>query len=230
MKYLVGANFKMNKTMKELQEYIDFFIEKYSCFLGVDVFIAPVTVALCEVSEIINESCINLGAQNMHYDHFGAYTGEVSPDMLQEINCKYVIIGHSERRELFNETNEIINKKVIAAIEHSIKPILCIGETLKQKELGLSKEILKIQLIEGLDGVEDWNKVDIAYEPVWAIGTGLSATPKYIGEIHSFIRSVIGDNESRIIYGGSVKEENAEKIIKVPNVNGFLIGSASLDP
>lgn len=230
MKYLIWANFKMNKTTKELKEYLDFFIEKYSCFLNVDLVIAPVTVSLSWVSEIINNSCLNLGAQNMHFDHFWAYTWEVSPDMLQELGCKYVLVWHSERRELFHETNEMINKKVLAAIEHNIRPILCIWETLRQKELGISKEVLKIQILEWLAWVDDWCQVDIAYEPVWAIWTWLSATPEYVWEIHEFIRQVVGNCDSRIIYGWSVKEENAEELIQTKDVNGFLIWSASLDP
>ncbi|MDD3646267.1 MAG: triose-phosphate isomerase [Candidatus Gracilibacteria bacterium] len=230
MKYLIGANFKMNKSTKELKEYLEVFKSKYACFLHIDLMIAPVTSGLGIASELLEGSCINLGSQNMYFEESGAYTGEISPSMLNELNCTYVIIGHSERRQYFNETNEFINKKVKAAISHRIRPILCIGESLEQKNKGLTKEVLKIQLIEGLWGVEDVSKVDIAYEPVWAIGTGETATPEYIEEIHDYIRELVGNDESRIIYGGSVKPDNSKQLISIKNVNGFLVGSASLDP
>lgn len=230
MKYLIWANFKMNKTSKELNEYLDVFIQKYSCFVNVDVALAPVTSSLSWVSEIIWKSCLNLCAQNMHFDHFWAYTWEVSPDMLVDLWCKYVIVWHSERRQMFGETNEIVNKKVLSAIENNIRPILCIWETLEEKELGISKEVLKIQILKWLQNVVDYSKVDIAYEPVWAIWTGKTATREYIEEIHTFIRWIIWDVESRIIYWWSVKSDNSKELIKIPNVNWFLVGSASLDP
>ena len=156
MKYLIWANFKMNKTSKELNEYLDVFIQKYSCFVNVDVALAPVTSSLSWVSEIIWKSCLNLCAQNMHFDHFWAYTWEVSPDMLVDLWCKYVIVWHSERRQMFGETNEIVNKKVISAIENNIRPILCIWETLEEKELWISKEVLKIQILKWLQNVVDY--------------------------------------------------------------------------
>lgn len=230
MKYLIWANFKMNKNSKELKEYLDVFIWKYSCFLNVDLVLAPVTSSLSWVSEKICESCLNLWAQNMHFDHHWAYTWEVSPNMLSELWCKYVILWHSERRSLFWENDEVINKKVISAIENNIRPILCIWETEEEKELWISKEILKIQILKWLKWVSDFSKIDIAYEPVWAIWTGKSATPEYIEEIHSFIRSIIWDIDSRIIYWWSVKVENSSELIKIPNVNWFLVWSASLDP
>ena len=230
MKYLIWANFKMNKTKKELDDYLDVFLNKYACFLDVDLVLAPVTSSLSWVSEVIWKSCLNLWAQNMHFDHFWAYTWEVSPDMLKELWCKYVIIWHSERRQMFGETNETVNKKILSAIENWIRPILCIWETLKQKELWLSKEVLKIQILEWLESIKDYSLVDIAYEPVWAIWTGKSATNEYINEIHDYIREIIWNVDCRIIYGGSVKAENAWELISIPNVNWFLVGSASLDP
>lgn len=230
MKYLIGANFKMNKATSELKDYLNIFKEKYSCFLNIDLMIAPVSVWLWVASEILENSCINLWAQNMYFEKSWAYTWEISPNMLDDLNCKYVILGHSERREYFNETDKLINKKVISALEHNIRPILCIGENLEQKDKQLTKEILKIQLIEGLWGIEDKAKVDIAYEPVWAIWTGKVATSEYISDIHSFIREIIWNDESRIIYGWSVKAENSEELIKIDNVDWFLIWSASLEP
>lgn len=229
MKYLIGANFKMNKTTTDLKEYLSLFTGKYACFTNMDLMIAPVTAWLGIASEMLHGSCVNLWAQNMFFEESWAYTGEVSPAMLSDLGCTYVILGHSERRQYFWETNDSINKKVKKAIEHGIRPILCIGENLHHKELGLTKEILKIQLIEGLDGV-DSAKVDIAYEPVWAIWTGESATPEDVEQIHTFLRDLVGNDDSRIIYGGSVNETNAYELIQRNNVNGFLIGSASLDP
>ncbi|USN58593.1 MAG: triose-phosphate isomerase [Candidatus Peribacteria bacterium] len=259
MKYLIGANFKMNKTTSELKEYLKVFKEKYACFINIDLMIAPVSAGLGVASENLEGSCINLGAQNMYFEESGAYTGEISPTMLRDLNCQYVILGHSERRQFFHESDELINKKVSAALTHGIRPILCIGENLEQKNKGLTKEVLKIQLVEGLWGIEDTSLVDIAYEPVWAIGTGEVATPEYVAEIHQYIREILnphpnpllrsnfedsrastpvsvipsqgeGTSKSRIIYGGSVKPENAPELIKIENVDGFLIGGAALKP
>lgn len=230
MNLLIGANFKMNKTTAELREYLGTFVSGYACFRTVDLMIAPVTAGLALASELVRDSCVHLGAQNMYYEDSGAYTGETSPLMLQELACGYVILGHSERRSIFGETDELVNRKVKAALARDIRPILCIGENLGEKESGLTKEVLKIQLVKGLTGIEDTAKVDIAYEPVWAIGTGKSATPEYVEEIHTFIRGILGQSESRIIYGGSVTETNAHELIGKREVNGFLIGSAALDP
>ena len=220
----------MNKTTSELKDYLQVFKEKYACFINMDLMIAPVSAGLWIASEQLWDSCINLWAQNMYFEESGAYTWEISPNMLDDLSCKYVILGHSERREYFWETNELVNKKVLSAIEHDIRPILCIWETFDQKNKWITKEILKIQLLEWLYNVQDYSQVDIAYEPVWAIGTWETATPEYVSEIHDFIRSIIWENDSRIIYGWSVKSANAKELIGINNVNWFLIGSASLDP
>lgn len=229
MNILIWANFKMNKTTKELKEYLNLFKETYSCFVNIDLMIAPVTAWLGIASEILEGSCVNLWAQNMFFEESWAYTWEISPMMLEDLKCSYVILWHSERRQFFEETNESVNKKVKKAIEHNIRPIICIWENLKQKELWLTKEVLKIQLLEWLEWV-DISKVDIAYEPVWAIWTGMSATPEDVEEIHNFLRNLINNKQSRIIYGWSVNDTNANELIKRNNVNWFLIGSASLDP
>jgi len=229
MKYLVWANFKMYKNQKELQEYFNQFIDTYSCFTTIDLMIAPMSVCLWTASEMVKNTCVHLWAQNMHYEDMGAYTGEISPLVLKELHAEYVILGHSERRQYFGETNDMINKKIKAALQHGIRPILCIGEHLHEKELWLSKEVLKIQLLESLQGIDDIGLVDIAYEPVRAIWTGKSATPEEVQDIHSYIRSLIATDESRIIYGGSVNTTNAVSLIAQPAVNGFLVGSASLD-
>lgn len=230
MKYLIWANFKMNKSTKELREYLEVFKAQYACFLQIDLMIAPVTSGLWIASELLEWSCINLGSQNMYFEESWAYTWEVSPSMLKELNCSYVILWHSERRQYFHETNELINKKVKAAISYWIRPILCIWESLEQKNKWLTKEVLKIQLIEWLWWIEDYSWVDIAYEPVWAIGTWETATPEYIEEIHDYIRELIWNDESRIIYGWSVKPDNSKQLISINNVNWFLVWSASLDP
>lgn len=227
---LIWANFKMNKTTSELKDYLQVFKEKYGCFINMDLMIAPVLVGLAVASEQLKDSCIDLWAQNMFYEDLWAYTWEISPNMLIDLSCKYVILGHSERRSYFWESNELVNKKVLSAIWHGIRPILCIWETIDQKNKGIAKEVLKIQLLEWLYNVWDISQVDIAYEPVRAIGTGETAAPEYIEEIHNFIRSIIWENNSRIIYGWSVKAENAKSLINIKNVNGFLIGSASLNP
>lgn len=220
----------MNKSMKELSEYIQIFTDQYSCFTNTDVFIAPVTAGLGIASELIKDSCVDLGAQNMHFEDSWAYTGEVSPKMLEELGCTYVLIWHSERRAYFHETNDTINKKIKAAIANGIRPVLCVGEDLKTKNLWLTKEAIKIQLIEWLEGIENLEMIDIAYEPVWAIGTGQSATPEYAADVHDFIRTFFQNDKTRIIYGGSVNETNAREYMSKPNINGLLVGWASLDP
>lgn len=228
MKKLIWANFKMNKTTWELKKYLSNFKDEYACFIWVDVFIAPVSVWLSKAREILEWSCINLWAQNVYYEETWAYTWEISPIMLEDINCKYVIIWHSERRQHFWETNEIINKKIKTSLKHSIRPVLCIWENLKQKELWLTKEILKIQILEWLEwiNIED---IDIAYEPIWAIWTWLSAWNDYIEEIHSYLKTIVNNNKTRIIYGWSVNTKNAKEIWNIPNVDWFLIWSASLE-
>ena len=229
MKYLVWANFKMYKNQDELKTYFDTFISKYDCFTNTDIMIAPMTVCLSTASELTKNSCIHLGAQNMHHEDQWAYTGETSPLVLKELGSEYVIIGHSERRKYFGETDEIINKKIISALHHGLRPILCIGENDQEKSLGISKDVLKIQLRKALETIDQIEKIDIAYEPLRAIGTGKTPTPEEIQDIHTYIRSIIGNESSRIIYGGSVNDSNAETIIKQSAVNGFLIGGASLD-
>lgn len=220
----------MYKNQKDLKEYFDQFVNNYACFVNIDLMIAPMTVCLGTASEMTKDSCVHLGAQNMHYEEQWAFTGETSPLVLKDLGAEYVIIGHSERRQYFGETNELINQKLKSALAHGIRPILCIGENLEQKDLGISKETLKIQLREALQWIDAFDQIDVAYEPVRAIGTGKSATPEEVQDIHEYIRSIIGNEKSRIIYWGSVNDANAESLISQPAVNGFLIGSASLDP
>ncbi|WP_457625011.1 triose-phosphate isomerase [Persephonella sp.] len=243
MSYLVAANWKMNKTVGDTLEYLDLFLPSVKDLTKVEIMIAPPFTALSSASIRLDaarkegEYNIKLGAQNMHFEEKGAFTGEISPLMLTELEVDYVIIGHSERRHIFGEKDDLINKKVISAVEHGIRPILCVGETIEEREQGKTLSVVERQIRNGLAGVErDMVYIDIAYEPVWAIGTGVNATPQQAQEVHRFIRSLINeiskgnDNKTRILYGGSVNEKNARDLIKEPNIEGFLVGTASLDP
>ena len=242
MTKLIAANWKMNKTADEAVSFIREFQELVKGEENVEMAICPPFTILKAVSEQLKESNIKLGAQNMHFEDSGAYTGEISPLMLKEIACKFVIVGHSERREIFKEDDFLINKKVIAALNHSLSPILCIGENLEQRKNGKTNEVLKHQLKNCL---KDINKsrimqVNIAYEPIWAISKGnpnhKAATNEDAEEGHKFVRDVIanmfGENTAkniRIIYGGSMKPENAKELLAMPNINGGLVGNASLN-
>jgi len=243
MGYLVAANWKMNKNVGDTLEYLDLFLPSVKDLTKIEIMIAPSFTALSSASIKLDsarkegEYNVKLGAQNMHYMEKGAFTGEVSPLMLIELNVDYVILGHSERRHIFGEKDDLINKKVVSAVEHGIRPILCVGETIEEREQGKTLSVVERQIRNGLAGVEkDMIYIDIAYEPVWAIGTGVNATPQQAQEVHRFIRSLINeiskgnDHKTRILYGGSVNEKNARDLIKEPNIDGFLVGTASLDP
>ena len=237
MRYLVAANWKMNKTVADTLEYLEVFLPSVEDLTTIDIMIAPSFTALASASLKLEHSHVKLGAQNMYYMDKGAFTGEISPIMLTELDVDYVIIGHSERRHIFGEKDDLINKKMISAVEHGIRPILCVGETLEERELGKTLNVVERQIKTGLAGIEkDMIYIDIAYEPVWAIGTGVNATPEQAQEVHRFIRSLINDlskgndEKTRILYGGSVNEKNARDLIKEPNIDGFLVGTASLDP
>ncbi|MBI2107841.1 triose-phosphate isomerase [Candidatus Woesearchaeota archaeon] len=210
---------------------------KLKDFSKVDIAVCPPFTALCEVSRELNGSNIEVGAQNIYFEDKGAFTGEISPLMLKGI-CKYVIVGHSERRHILNESDELINKKLIAALEHGFTPIFCIGEKLDEREKGMETNVIQNQLKNGLKGISKYKiiKLIIAYEPVWAIGTGKNATPEQAQEMHAFIRSqmkkLCGKEEGdkiRILYGGSVKADNIKSIIMKSDVDGALVGGASLD-
>lgn len=204
---------------------------------GCDIVVCPPFTTLAAVSKILEDSPIDLGAQNLYPANEGAFTGEISPLMLKEVGCRYVILGHSERRQYFQETDDFINEKVKTALRFSIIPIVCIGETLDQRESKQFFEVVKSQFDQSLADLtkEDMLKTVIAYEPVWAIGTGKNATPEQAEQMHSYIRRLIhekfGDevsNRVSIIYGGSVKPDNIGTLIKKPNVDGALVGGASL--
>lgn len=236
-KLMIAGNWKMNKDIQESVDFAGSLKEELSGVMDKDILICPNFTALSKVSEILKASNIALGAQNMFFQDSGAYTGEISALMLKGI-CKYVIIGHSERRQTFLETDDDINKKIIKAIEHDLKPILCIGETLEQREDKETFDIIESQLKKGLKDIteDDIEDIIIAYEPVWAIGTGKTATPEQAEEVHLYIREKLEemyDNDTaekiRILYGGSVKPDNAKDLLEKENIDGALVGGASLD-
>jgi triosephosphate isomerase len=238
-KTIIAGNWKMYKTINEAIELSNglkralFGVD----FAAFDVVLCPAFCALSEVAEVLNETGIQLGAQDCYWVSEGAFTGEVSPKMLKDAGCAYVIIGHSERRQFFNETNETVNKKINAALESGLLPIVCVGESLAEREKNLTFKVLEDHLRGGLNGLsaEDLTKIVIAYEPVWAIGTGKTATPDQAQEAHSYIRGMIKKMFSaetaadiRIQYGGSVKPENITELMLKPDIDGALVGGASL--
>lgn len=236
-KPIIAGNWKMNKTVSESKELIN---EIKNIDLSKDVepvVIVPFTSAYV-AKELLKDTDIKVGVQNMYFEESGAFTGEISPLMLTDLEIDYVIIGHSERREIFKESDELLNKKVKSALEHNLKPILCCGETLAEREENRQEEKVKSQLEKNLDGVsiEDIEKIVIAYEPIWAIGTGKTASSDDAEEMCKFIRNLIKDmyseeasNKVRIQYGGSVKPNNIKEIMSKENIDGALIGGASLE-
>ena len=239
MKTLIAANWKMNKDVKEAVSFVRDFKNLIKNIKNVEIVICPPFTLLNEIYKLIKVTNIDLGAQNMHFEERGAYTGEISPLMLKDAGCEYVILGHSERRQYFKETDDLINKKVKSALKNKLNPILCIGETLEQRESNETMKIIESQLKNCLNNVneDEMKSVVVAYEPVWAIGTGKNATPDQAEEVHKFIRSLLlkiynkkmSDN-IRVIYGGSVKPENIKDLMAMKNINGALVGGASLEP
>ena len=234
-KPIIAGNWKMHKTIADALEFVNDVKDRVKSNEVEAVICAPFTL-LKDLKEATKGTDIKIGAQNMHFEEKGAFTGEISPLMLKELDMDYVIIGHSERRQYFNETNETVNKKVLKALEVKIDPILCVGETLEEREAGNTKNVCKIQVEKGLENVskEDLGKVVIAYEPIWAIGTGKTATSEDANDGIAYIRQVVanlyGDlaNEVRIQYGGSVKPSNVAEIMNQSDIDGALVGGASL--
>jgi triosephosphate isomerase len=231
---LIAGNWKMNTTVDEATALVGKMIEALDKIENVEKVFCPPFVSLAAVAEIVKDSSIKLGAQNMHFEDKGAYTGEVSPLMLAGL-CKFVIIGHSERRQYFNETDEIINKKLKAALRYEIKPILCIGEKLEENEAGMTEEVVSHQLESALTDVFNPSGTVIAYEPVWAIGSGRSANSEQANKTINLIRQRVADlydkavaQNIRILYGGSVTDENIAEFIKQTEIDGALVGGASL--
>ena len=236
-KPIIAGNWKMHKTIAEAVEFVNEIKGKLNDEAVDAVICAPFTL-LKDLKEATAGTNVKIGAQNMHFEENGAFTGEISPLMLKELNIDYVVIGHSERREYFNETDETCNKKVLKALEVGIDPILCCGETLEERETDKTKDVVKEQIVAGLKDVkaEDLKKVVIAYEPIWAIGTGKTATAEQANDVIAYIREVIASiygelaNEVRIQYGGSVKPGNVVEIMGQSDIDGALVGGASLQP
>jgi len=241
-KLIFAANWKMNKGPQETEDFVKNFVATIkSEDLACDMVIAPPFVSLPKLADLLHEGNpgITISAQNCSQFDAGAYTGEVSTLMLRELHVHHVILGHSERRSIYGETDQVINAKMKKAREANLKPIFCIGETLEERESGKLEDVLRTQVTEGLKDLSDKDLSDtvIAYEPVWAIGTGVTATTEQAQEAHAFVRSLVADlygddaaSRIRIQYGGSVKPGNSAELMACPDIDGALIGGASLDP
>ena len=236
-KKLIAGNWKMNNSNKEALELVNNLKGLVKDVKDRDIMIAPTFTCLSDVHNAIKGTNIKLGAQNLYFEEKGAFTGQISADMLLAVGCEYVIIGHSECRDIFGEKDELINKKVKRALDKNLIPVLCVGEHLEEREKGITSDIVSTQTKEAFKGLSDAEakKVVIAYEPVWAIGTGKTATPQDADDVHKTIRETLKSlyNESVaegmiILYGGSVNEKNANDLLNMPNIDGALVGGASL--
>jgi triosephosphate isomerase len=234
---LIAGNWKMFKTPGEAAETAKQLVRHAGAVTDIDMMIAPTFIALAAVFAAIKNSPVALGAQNLYWENEGAYTGEISAPMLKSAGCQYCIIGHSERRQYFGETDETVNKKIKAAIKAGLQPVFCVGETEKEREAGQTLSILDKQIKKGLEGLvsAQLDSLIIAYEPIWAIGTGKTATDDQAQEVHRFIRSLVKDNfgralsdSIRILYGGSVKPDNIASLMAMSDIDGALVGGASL--
>ncbi len=235
MKAFIAANWKMNKTVGETGEFLSVFTPLVKGVDGVDIVIAPPFTSLCFMRDAMRGSTLKLSAQDVFWEEKGAFTGEISPAMLVDAGCEFVIIGHSERRQYFAEDDVIVNRKIKAALKSGLKVIFCVGESLEEREGGKTFDVIKRQVEAGLAEVGAGGLV-VAYEPIWAIGTGKTASAEQAQEVHAFIRKVLmnlygkGAEEIRIIYGGSVTPENIAALMACRDVNGALVGGASLKP
>lgn len=235
---LIAGNWKMFKTVPEARTLVKGLIEKLGGAKGVEVAVCPPFTALAPMAELLEGASIHLGAQDLYWEEEGAFTGEISPLMLKDLGCEYVIIGHSERRQYFGETDEQVNKKVKAALRHGLKPIICVGETLKERDAGETEKLVRSQVQQALIGVEEGRipEIVIAYEPIWAIGTGRSSTGEDANRVIKLIRDTIAAlfsrqkaDQVRIQYGGSVKPGNIKEFMTQPEIDGALVGGASLE-
>jgi triosephosphate isomerase (TIM) len=235
---IIAGNWKMNKTVAEGLDLVQGFKRELSNVKEVDIVVCPPFTALSEVSKAILDSNLRLGAQNMSENNYGAFTGEIAAGMLKEFSVRYVILGHSERRQYQKESDDLIAKKAAAAHAASVKPIVCVGETLEEREANKTEQVVGTQLKGSLAGLsaDQVSETVLAYEPVWAIGTGKTASPQQAQDVHAFIRKTIGQMFSasvakrvRIQYGGSVKPSNARELMGQPDVDGALVGGASLE-
>ncbi len=237
-KPFIAGNWKMHKIIPEAVETVKALAGASSELTEAEVVVIPPYTMLSEVKKVIEGSSVGLGAQNVFWEEKGAFTGEISPSMLKDAGCQYVTIGHSERRQYFGETNETVNKKIKAALAHELTPIMCIGESLEEREKGKTIDKVETQINSGLEGLgkEEIRRIVVAYEPIWAIGTGVTATPSQAEEVHSFIREKLAEKYGNeiasyaiILYGGSVKPDNTYSLLKENNINGALVGGASLE-
>ncbi len=234
-KRLIAGNWKLQNNSSQTTELIGKIIALTAGAGGVDTVVAPTFTSLHAARAAIGSSGIGLAAQDIFWEEKGAFTGEIAPAMLVDAGCQWAIIGHSERRQYFGETDETVNKKIKAALKVGLKPIVCVGETLDGRESGKTEQIIEKQLVGGFKDITDFSQIVVAYEPVWAIGTGKNASPAQAQEVHAFIRTWIAKNvgkgaadNTRILYGGSVKASNAAELLACPDIDGALIGGASL--
>jgi triosephosphate isomerase len=234
---LMVGNWKMHKTAAEAAALVEGLKPYVAAGRDLEVVVCPPFTALAAAARALAESPIGLGAQNLHWEKEGAFTGEVSAPMLAELGCGYVIVGHSERRQHFGETDEMVQRKARAAVAAGLRPIVCVGESLREREAGTAFDVLEAQVKGSLRGLSGDSGIVVAYEPVWAIGTGRTATPAQAQEAHAFIRKLVESLWSpaaaaatRILYGGSVKPDNVRDLMAQPDVDGALVGGASLDP
>lgn len=236
---MIAGNWKMNCGPYDAAELLEGLkAKKTEVAEHVDVLVCPPFVSIGMAVKYLYDTDIQVGAQNLHFEENGAFTGEISGSMLAESGCNYVIVGHSERRQYFDETDETVNKRTLKALEHKLAPIICVGESLEQRKAGDHYDLVKDQITAALNGVNEDQVLDvvIAYEPIWAIGTGETATPEQAQEMHEFIRGTLADlytqeaaDSVNILYGGSMKPANAQELLSQPDVDGGLIGGASLD-
>ncbi len=233
----IAGNWKMNLTSAEARDLARALVDSCGRLEGIDIAVAPPATALCVVLQEVEGSRIGVAAQNCHWEVSGAFTGEISPEMIKELGCRYVIIGHSERRQYFGETDETVNRRLHAAHRAGLHPIVCIGESLQQREAGRTMEVVTSQLKGGLKDLPDakMRGTTVAYEPVWAIGTGRTATPDQAQEVHAHLRGLLQELYGpdvaglvRIQYGGSVKPSNVKELMSMPDIDGALVGGASL--
>jgi triosephosphate isomerase len=236
---LIAANWKMYKTPSEAREFMTAFLPRVSGHTRDEIVVCPPFVDLPQVIELAQDSNVSVGAQDLYWENEGAYTGEVSAPMLKAVGCTHVIIGHSERRQYFGETDDMVKSKLKAALATGLTAIVCVGEVLEEREAGLTEDILRRQCVNAFRGISagEGRRFTIAYEPVWAIGTGKTATPQLASEAHSVIRAEAAKgfgqeaaDALRILYGGSVKPENAKALMAEPEIDGALVGGASLNP
>lgn len=237
-KKVIAGNWKMNKNLNESISLIkDIKLASLNLSGKVEVILCPPYTSLETGANLLKESSVKLGAQNMHFEDSGAFTGEISASMLKSVGCEFVILGHSERRTIFNEPNEMINKKMKKALSSGLKPIFCVGETLEERETNRTEKVIEVQVVEGLKDIpeEEMKNIIIAYEPVWAIGTGRNATPQQAEDVHVFIRNLVNKLYSAVTaekiviqYGGSVKPDNSKELLSMPNIDGALVGGACL--